>query len=130
MTRILIVEDDPFLRVWLVRILGSDRYEVDVAKDGWEGLRLLEHQEYSLILLDLVMPIISGFEVLEVLKRERREIPTIIMSGIVLPEVHDYLKPHAKALILSKPLSEESLLPALEYLLDKTGAHRRPSSGN
>lgn len=117
MTNILIVDDDASLRAWLSRILESLHYDVDVATDGREALRCLDRKSYSLLLIDLLMPVVSGFELLEALGKREMEIPTIIMSALVLPEVHQYLKTHEKVRILSKPFSDEQLQEAIESLI-------------
>ena len=117
MTNILIIDDDSFLRGWLTRVLESKRYEVDVARDGREAFHFLDRKPYALLMVDLLMPVVSGFEVLETLARRGMKIPTIIMSGILVPEVHQYLKTHESVRLLSKPFSEHQLLLLLDDLI-------------
>jgi CheY-like chemotaxis protein len=117
MTNILIIDDDPDFRAWLTRILEKKRHHIDVARDGQEAFRCLERKRYELLMVDLLMPVVSGFEVLDSLGRQGMKIPTIIMSGIVVPEVHQYLKTHENIRLLSKPFSEEQLQEAIESLL-------------
>ena len=122
MTNILIIDDDAFLRIWLTRILESKRHAVDAARDGQEAFHFLERKRYALLMVDLLMPVVSGFEVLETLGRRGLKIPTIIMSGIVVPEVHQYLKTHENVRLLSKPFSEHQLLLLLDDLIGRTPA--------
>ena len=84
---ILIIDDTPMQLVELGRILSS-RYEVKMAKSGEEGLRVLKGHNIDLILLDLVMPGMSGFEVLSCLKdsEETARIPVIFITGSSLAE--------------------------------------------
>jgi len=117
MTNILIIDDDPSFRAWLSRILETLGYDADVARDGREAFRSLDRKTYALLLVDLLMPVVSGFELLEELGRRGIKIPTIIMSGIVVPEVHQYLKTHENVRILSKPISEQQLQNAIEDLI-------------
>jgi DNA-binding NtrC family response regulator len=119
MTNILLVDDDADFRTWLIRILKRLPYEIDVAGDGREALQCLDRKKYSLLMVDLLMPVVSGFELLKALEQRKVEIPTIIMSGIVVPEVHEYLKTHEKVRILSKPFPEQRLLDMVEELMGR-----------
>ena len=122
---ILVIEDEPSQRGWMERILTSAGYRVELAKDGREALQLLETKSYSLLIIDLIMPVVSGFEVLDELKRRGVTIPALITSGIIIPEVHDYLKTHSEMALLSKPLSQDQLLDALEGLIGGSPAPSR-----
>ena len=62
--RILVVEDDDVIRTLLVTALRSEPFNVDAANDGAAGLELTSRCEYAVIILDLMMPRISGFEFL------------------------------------------------------------------
>jgi CheY-like chemotaxis protein len=119
MTRILIVEDDRLVREWVEQVLSGEGYEVDRAKAGDEGMLRLAAAPPDLLILDLVMPQMSGFEVLSALEKKGIRIPTVITSGIVIPGVHDYLKTHPKVRILSKPYTSDQILEAIETLLDQ-----------
>lgn len=81
---ILIVEDTELLRRMYADRLSADGYDVIVAGDGLEALSILRTQAPSLILLDLVMPQMSGLEVMEVIARDPRlsAIPVLILSNL------------------------------------------------
>ena len=66
--KILIVEDDQFLREFYQELLTSDGYFTDVAADGEAGLQKIQTQDYDLILLDIMMPKKDGLAVLSELK--------------------------------------------------------------
>jgi len=78
---ILVVEDDAAVRQGIVDALGFAGYDVISAADGREGMEKALRSSYQLMLLDLVMPHHSGFEVLEALKKERPGQPVIILSA-------------------------------------------------
>lgn len=118
MTRILVMEDDALVRDWVAGVLTEKGFAVDLAKAGNEGLARLDQARADLLIVDLVMPQVSGFEVLSTLEKKGRRIPTIVTSGIVIPGVHDYLKTHPQVRILSKPFTAEELLEAAEELLE------------
>lgn len=78
---ILVVEDDAAVRQGVVDALGFAGYEVIAAADGREGMERALKASYQLLLLDLVLPHHSGFEVLEALRKERPGQPVIILSA-------------------------------------------------
>lgn len=78
---ILVVEDDAAVRQGVVDALGFAGYEVISAADGREGMEKALRASYQLLLLDLVLPHHSGFEVLEALRKERPGQPVIILSA-------------------------------------------------
>ena len=69
-TKILVVEDDEFLREVYVETLTDEGYAVDTALDGMEGLTKIKQGGYKLILLDIIMPKIDGLEVVRQLKNQ------------------------------------------------------------
>lgn len=82
--RILLIEDDGFLASIYARTFENAGYGVSLATNGEDGLRLAEKDAPDLVLLDLVLPTIDGFDVLERLKREpaTRRIPVLILSNL------------------------------------------------
>jgi len=82
--RILICEDEPDMRGLLQSMIESADYDVITAEDGQKGLDLAIKERPDMILLDLVMPKLSGFEVLEKLRYEpaTQDIPVIILSNL------------------------------------------------
>lgn len=79
--RILIVEDDPSLREFGKLLLGAQGYEVQGAEDGFEGLAALKQSLPDIIISDLRMPNMNGFEFLSVVRRRFPTIPVIVISG-------------------------------------------------
>jgi DNA-binding response OmpR family regulator len=84
MPKILIIEDDKFLRELIVRKLAEEEFEIVGAVDGEEGVKKAKDAKPDLILLDLILPGIDGFEVLSKLKEDPllAPIPVIILSNL------------------------------------------------
>ena len=84
MKTILFVEDEPVLQKTFGEILKQEGYEVISALDGEIGLRLAKEKKPELILLDLILPKIHGFDVLKKLKedKETQEIPVIVLTNL------------------------------------------------
>ncbi len=79
--RILIVDDDPIIRETTASLLGGAGYEANGAEDGFDALLQLERMAYDVILSDLNMPGMSGFEFLSVVRRRFPDVPVIAISG-------------------------------------------------
>ncbi|KKU86798.1 MAG: hypothetical protein A2667_02590 [Candidatus Wildermuthbacteria bacterium RIFCSPHIGHO2_01_FULL_47_27] len=82
--KILIIEDDGFLRELISRKLIQEGYEVIEALDGEEGLKKAAEEKPNLILLDLILPNVDGFEVLAQVKKNSStaSIPVVIFSNL------------------------------------------------
>ncbi len=84
MKKILVIEDDKFLRELIIQKLIKEGYEIIEAKDGEEGVEKTKKDKPDLVLLDLILPGIDGFEVLARIKRnpEVSNIPVIVLSNL------------------------------------------------
>ena len=86
--RILIIEDDKFLAKMLSRMLEANSYSIVLASSGKEGLTKVTSENPDLILLDIMLPDIDGFDLLETIKSDEKnnKIPVIIISNLGQPE--------------------------------------------
>jgi len=82
--KILIIEDDEFLRELITQKLVKEDFEISEAVDGEEGIKKIKEEKPDLVLLDLILPGIDGFEVLSRMKKELTlaPIPVIILSNL------------------------------------------------
>ena len=114
--RVLIVEDDKILARTIEQCL-SDKYDIDKAYDGEEGVMYAEQAIYDVIILDVMMPIMNGYEVLQTL-RKNKIFTTVLMltaNGTVSDKVQ-CLKSGADDYLL-KPFNREELLARIEAIL-------------
>ena len=81
MNKILIVEDEPNMRLGLKDNLEFEDYEVDLAEDGEVALTKIKNNSYDLILLDVMLPKVSGFEVCKRIRKERNQTPIILLTA-------------------------------------------------
>jgi two-component system copper resistance phosphate regulon response regulator CusR len=79
--RLLIVEDDPKLADFVARGLRAERFAVDIAGDGQEGQRYLDSYQYDLLILDLMLPRLSGSELLRHVRRSRPTLPVLVLTA-------------------------------------------------
>ena len=83
MPKILVIEDEAAIRRVLVKILNeeNDTYQTDEAPDGAAGMQMIRQTDYDLVLCDIKMPKMDGVEVLQEARKEKPEIPFIMISG-------------------------------------------------
>lgn len=79
--RLLIIEDEKKVAGFIKKGLEEETYVVDVAYDGEEGLLLAQQGEYDLIILDLMLPVMDGLEVLSRLRAEKNDVPIILLTA-------------------------------------------------
>lgn len=86
--KILLIEDDPFLSSLLKNRFSKEGVEIMYARDGQEAINILKDAQPNLILLDLILPKKSGFEVMETIRQDPqlRDAPIIIISNLGQPE--------------------------------------------
>ena len=114
---ILIVEDDARVADFLLRGLSAEGYRMQLARTGPEGLELARSSDLSLLLLDLMLPGLSGLELCQTLRAEGNHVPVLMLTALSNTEdkvsglrlgADDYL---------TKPFAFEELLARIEALL-------------
>ena len=114
--RILIVDDDPGNAVVLTHHLRGQGYATETAADGEEGFRRLASEVFDLVLMDLVMPGMTGFEVLKQ-TRSRSRIPVIVLTGHADADLRRNALRLGAADLLGKPYDFEALDTAIRKAL-------------
>jgi len=125
MTKILLVEDSKFLRLTAERALARAGYEMSSAADGEEALRMAQEKLPDLILLDMLLPKLSGPDVLKALKKDAltKAIPVVVITGMSQKNA-DRLREDGAVGFLEKSALEldkgsEKLLAAVREILEK-----------
>jgi len=120
MAKLLIIDDEKSIRKTLREILEYEKYQVDEAADGTEGLSLIEKNKYDIILCDIKMPKMDGIEVLEKIMEKTSDTPVVMISG------HGNIETAVEAVkkgafdFISKPLDLNRLLVTIRNAMDKS----------
>jgi len=124
--RVLVVEDEPDLLGSLVKALREDGYAVDGAPDGEEGLYKAENYDYDAIVLDIMLPVIDGWELLRRLRKTKKT-PVLMLTA------RDAVRDRVRGLdtgaddYLVKPFDLTELLARLRALIRRAASQALPA---
>ena len=113
------IDDSPMIREWLISMIPSDlksKLEIFQASDGEEGIEIFMKEHPKVVFLDLTMPKVSGFEVLERIKKESSDTTVVIISADRQQITHDKVMKAGASLVLSKPIDASKKALYLELL--------------
>ena len=121
MMRILIVEDESRLGEALAQIMKESRYQADVVQDGETGLEYARSGYYDLMILDVMLPRLSGFEVARQLRKEGSTLPILMLTA--RDEIADKVQGLDRGAddYMTKPFSTEELLARVRALSRRQG---------
>ncbi|MCD4737057.1 MAG: response regulator [Bacteroidales bacterium] len=120
MKQILIIDDEPQIRSLLTKMLKREGFNVIVASDGKEGMRLFNKEPADLVITDIIMPEKEGIEIIQELRKDHPTLPIIAISGGGRNSSDSYLK-IAKIFganeIFEKPVEKQKLINAIKTAL-------------
>ena len=128
MSKILIIEDDIFLGDVLVQKFKSNGYEVNLARDGGSGLKQIYEWKPDLILLDILLPVMNGYEILEAKKKDAAisEIPVIVVSNSGQPvEINRALALGVKDYLVKAQFDPQEVLVKVRLQLNKDASSEK-----
>ncbi len=119
--RLLIVEDEDTLCQSLQRVFIKEGYEVDRAESAESAFKLLEHKKYDLIITDIILPGISGIELLTKYRKQNPSQKVIIITAYAsMSTAIESIKAGASDFIV-KPLIHDEMKRAVRNVLDRQG---------
>jgi len=124
--RLLVIEDEKKVASFIKKGLEEEHYAVDVAYDGEEGIYLTETNDYDLVILDLMIPKIHGWDVLKKIRAKRNNVPILVLTA------RDSIEDKVKGLdsgcddYLTKPFAFAELLARIRALLRREKAEKEP----
>ena len=114
---ILVVDDEPSYRKAMKRLLNTDGHNVTLAEDGIDGLRILEKKEFDIVLTDINMPNMNGWEFLEKLDALYPDLPAAIITGYLENmDLAKYKIDISTRKILRKPIKLEDIRELIKEL--------------
>ncbi len=118
--RILAVDDQRYFRELIEGLLVEEGYEVQTCASGEEALRALEHGVYDVVVTDLVMPVMTGTDLVQRVKERNPEQEMVVVTGVVdVQSAVDAMKVGATDYLL-KPFDREALVASLDAILQRS----------
>jgi DNA-binding NtrC family response regulator len=118
-SRVLVVDDEEALRTVLSSELASVGYEVSSASDGEEAIAMVQNKKFDLVLLDIKMPKVDGFEALKFIKKSYPTVKVIMLTGFADLKNAIESKKHGAEDFVSKPYDLVDLLTTIERVLSE-----------
>ena len=113
--RALIVEDDPAIRKLVEKLLVRQGIEIDTAHDGRQAINKLLSNAYSVLILDLMVPEVNGFEIIDFVKKNNIQVPIAVVSA-VSQQALTKLDLDVVKLVISKPFDVDEFTKAIYAL--------------
>jgi CheY-like chemotaxis protein len=110
--RVLLIDDDPNIREIVSSLLESFGYECQTAADGRNGLVRFDEGSWDLVLTDLAMPEVSGWEVIEAIRQRAPAIPIVLFTGLSNQDVLRRAR-ECRVMVVAKPFHAQTLKAAL-----------------
>ena len=123
---ILIVDDDPLIGQFLVDVLDGKGFTVTVARNGKEGLEAARSQKPDLILLDVMMPELNGFQVCEALRRDARleAIPVVMLTAMENQKLNELAFEAGAEVCMTKPFQPDRLVNIINLAINNAVRRR------
>lgn len=122
-TRVLVVDDEPAIRLLVAKALEKKGFAVDSATDGVDALQRLSERDYDLLVLDLMMPRMDGLGVIEKLG-DHEAPPRILIMTAASPAILHQIPRERVAAIITKPFDLSALVDSAESLRQPDGDGR------
>jgi len=113
--QVLVVDDEPEIRMVLAMCLQAEGYEVEEAEDGWQALRKFAEHDWSFVITDWTMPGMNGDELAASIRRINPHVPIILVSG----QAFDRVSTFQFDATVAKPFTPGTLHEVLESLMSR-----------
>ncbi|MDM8554046.1 response regulator [Desulfococcaceae bacterium HSG7] len=117
MVQIVAMDDSNFQRKMLTKIVKEEGHEVIEAANGHEGLFKIATYRPDLVLMDLVMPNVTGIDVLEVLHHKNFEVPVIVISADIQAMTKERCKRLGAVAFINKPIKKDEVTKTLREVI-------------
>ena len=124
MSRILVIDDEDVIRALVVEILETAGHEITGAESAENALALLEDNEFDLVVSDVIMPGLSGLELLEAVRSRRASLPVVLVTGAGTYDTLSQALTRGAAGVVTKPFSHADLRAAVADALERSARSR------
>ncbi|WML55154.1 response regulator [Neobacillus sp. PS3-12] len=119
MKRILLAEDEEILRMLIVDTLEDEIYLIDEAEDGQEALHYIKENQYDLIILDYMMPVLTGLDVIKIVRLEKQDVKILMLSAKSQLSDQEKAFDTGADYFMAKPFSPNELLEKIKVIFNE-----------
>ena len=120
--KILVVEDNKINQIVTKKILESNNFKCTILDDGYAAINLLESEHFDVVLMDINMPIINGFETTKLIRKKEISIPIIALTAFDKQEILEQALSCGMNDIIIKPFEQAKLFQVINNLINKKNA--------
>jgi len=124
MSRILVIDDEEVIRLLVGEILRSAGHQVTSAESAERALALLEEGDFDLVVSDVVMPGLSGLELVQTVRARRASLPVVLVTGAGTYDTLSRALTHGAAGLVTKPFAHAELQAAVDDALERAARSR------
>ncbi len=130
--KILVIDDSKVIRMRVKDMLPEGNFDIIEAKDGLEGFNLIRTENPNLIMLDFLLPKMSGWEVYQEIQKQQkfRSIPLVLMSGRKEEVTDKITEPFEHFSFVEKPFDREQLVDAIRDAMMKAKKQPQPNAAD
>jgi two-component system cell cycle response regulator CtrA len=125
--RVLLVEDDVTTARGIVLMLKASNAVVDQAETGEEALELARHYDYDIVVLDLMLPDMEGYEVVRRIRASRLDVPVLILSGLTRPQAKVKGFGMGADVYITKPFDKAELIARMQAIVRRSKGFSQPT---
>jgi two-component system cell cycle response regulator CtrA len=125
--RVLLVEEDLIAARGITQMLKAAGAVVDQTDSGEDSLELLRHYEYDIVVLDLALPDIEGFEVVRRMRGARNDTPVLVLSGLTMPQARIKALGLGADDFITKPYDKAELLARMQAIVRRSKGFSQPT---
>ena len=129
MSDILIVEDNPVNQKLIAFLLTRAGYTYEVAENGAEALRRLDQSQFKLVLMDMMMPVMNGYDATKAIRAnpKLKNLPVIALTANAMKGEDEKCRAAGCSDYLAKPYSKDQILNAISILIKKSQVEPEPA---
>lgn len=116
MQKILVVDDDLFL-LEMIGMIAEGKYDVTVVNSAQKAVGLLDNNSFDLLITDIVMPEMSGIDLIRIVKKNNLKIPIVVMTGAESYIVNEVQKLDVQQIVI-KPITPTKIEDAIKYVFE------------
>jgi len=113
-SKTILIVDDEFISRETLKYMLENNYKLSLAVNGNEAITLFKEKQYDIVLLDIMMPVMDGYKVIDELHKINKNVPVIAITARAMPEDKKKMLEHGFIYVITKPVDHDTLFEIIE----------------